>query len=81
MDLSSLIPNILAAAKTAAAIIPGMQGAGAAIAIGEKLVGLIDDLTDHAPDTRTQAEMQQQRRILAAAVSAKAERTADRFEG
>lgn len=79
--MDELIQGVLALAKTASAIIPGMQGVGAAIAVGEKLVGIIDDLTDHAPDTRTQAEMQAQRRILAAAVSAKAERTADRFDG
>lgn len=79
--MDELIKNILAAARTASAIIPGMQGAGAVLAVGEKLVGIIDDLTDGAPDERTQAEMQQQRKVLAAAVSAKAERTAGRFDG
>lgn len=80
-DTQDLIANILAAAKTAAAIIPGLQGVGVAIGVGEKLIGILDDLTSEAPDTRTQAEMQAARRELAAAVSAKAERTADRFDG
>lgn len=80
-DTGELIRNILAAAKTASAIIPGMQGVGVALTVGEKLVGIIDDLMDDAPDTRTQAEMQAERKTLAAAVSAKAERTADRFDG
>lgn len=80
-DMGALIANVLAAAKTATSIIPGLQGAGAAIAVGEKLVGILDDLIgDDAPDTRTQAQMQTQRKALAAAVSAKAERTADRFD-
>lgn len=79
--MNDLIQSIIAAARTAATVIPGMQGVGAAIAVGEKLVGIIDDLTDDAPDVRTQAEMQDARKDLAAAVSAKAERTADRFDG
>ncbi len=81
MDLGNLISDVLAAARTATAVIPGLQGVSGAIGVGEKLVGIIDDLTDSAPDTRTQAEMQAARRDLAAAVSAKAERTADRLEG
>jgi hypothetical protein len=80
MDLNNLINSVVAAAKAAAAIIPGGQGAALAIGVGEKLVGVIDDLFDSAPDTRTQAEMQAARKELAAAVSAKAERTADRFD-
>lgn len=79
--MDELIKNILAAARNVATVIPGLQGVGPMIAVGEKLVGIIDDLTDDAPDTRTQAEMQAARRDLAAAVSAKAERTADRFDG
>lgn len=81
MDLGKLIGQVLEAAKTAASVIPGMQGVGAAIGVGEKLIGIIDALTDDAPDTRTQEEMQAARKLLAAAVSAKAERTADRFDG
>ncbi len=78
-DISVLIARVLAAAKTAATVIPGLQGVAGAIGIGEKLVGLIDDLAPHA-DVRTQAEMQTARKELAAIVSAKAERTADRFD-
>lgn len=77
MNFKDLIDDVIKAAKTASVLIPG---APAAIAIGEKLVGIIDDLTDKAPDTRTQTEMQEARRALAATVSAKAERTADRFD-
>lgn len=79
-DISSLIANVLATARIASSIIPGLKGVGAAIGVGEKLIGIIDDLTGHAPDTRTQSEMQAARKALAAAVSAKAERTADRFD-
>lgn len=80
MDISTLIGDVLKAAHTASAVIPGLQGVGAAIGVGEKLVSIIDELSDHAPDARTQAEMQAARKVLAATVSAKAERTADRFD-
>lgn len=81
MDLGNLIGDVLKAARTATAVIPGLQGASVAIGVGERLIGIIDDLTDSAPDPRTQEQMQRDRRALAAAVSAKAERTADRFDG
>lgn len=80
MDIGNLIGDVLKAARTATSVIPGLQGVGAAIGVGEKLVAIIDDLTDGAPDQRTQQEMQATRKALAAAVSAKAERTADRFD-
>ncbi len=80
-DMGALIANVMAAAKTATTLIPALHGAGAALVIGEKLVGILDDLiSDDTPDTRTQAQMQAQRKELAAVVSAKAERTADRFD-
>lgn len=75
--IQSLIDSVLNAARSATTLIPTFS---AAIGIGEKLVGIIDDLTSSAPDTRTQVEMQTARAALAAAVSAKAERTADRFD-
>lgn len=75
--IQSLIDSVLNAARSATTLIPTVS---VAIGIGEKLVGIIDDLTSSAPDTRTQEEMQTARAALAAAVSAKAERTADRFD-
>lgn len=80
MDIGNLIGDVLKAAKTAATVIPGLQGVAGIIGVGEKLVGIIDDLTDQAPDARTQAEMQATRKVLAAAVTEKAHRTADRFD-
>lgn len=79
--MEELIRNVLAAARTAATVIPGMQGAAVAVAVGEKLVGIIDDLTDGVPDPRTKEEMQRDRKALAAAISAKAENLADRLDG
>lgn len=91
MPISNIVDSIqsvLAAARNITAAIPGFQGisgmigtAEAVTEIGEKMIGVIDDLTSKAPDARTQEEMQQTRAELAAAVSAKAERTADRLEG
>ena len=82
------IQGVLAAARNITAAIPGLQGVSGMIGtaealseVGEKLVGVIDGLTSSAPDTRTQDEMQVARRELAAAVSAKAERTAERLDG
>lgn len=80
MDIGQLIQDVLRAARTATAVIPGLQGVSAIAGVAEKLVGALDDLLDKAPDTRTQAEMREARALLAAAVSAKAERTADRFD-
>ena len=80
-DTKTLIEQLLAAAKTASSVIPGLQGVGAAITIGEKLVDVVGDLTHLTRDDRTQADIQATRRTLAAAVKAKAERTADRFDG
>lgn len=82
------IQGVLAAARNITAAIPGLQGVSGMIGtaealseVGEKLIGVIDGLASSAPDTRTQAEMQAARRELAAAVSAKAQRTADRLDG
>ena len=79
MDVRTLIGDLLKAAKTAASVIPGTTD-DAVVGAATTLVGIIDGLTSSAPDTRTQEEMQDARRVLAAAVSAKAERTADRFD-
>jgi hypothetical protein len=81
MDIVSIIQNVLATARSISGAIPGLSAVSPLIGVGEKLVGIIDDLTDSAPDTRTQAEMQEVRRQLAAEVSAKAEATADRLDG
>ena len=80
MDIKDLIGGVLKAADVATKIIPGLQGFNPIVGVGQKLLGIIDDLTDSAPDPRTQEQMQTARKALAAAVSAKAERTADRFD-
>lgn len=79
MDVRTLIGDLLKAAKTAASVIPGTTD-DAVVNAATTLVGIFDSLTNSAPDTRTQEQMQDARRVLAAAVSAKAERTADRFD-
>lgn len=79
MDIRTLIADVLKAAKTAASVIPGTAD-DAVIAAAEKLVGIVEELTGSAPDIRTQEQMKDARRVLGAAVSAKAARTADRFD-
>lgn len=79
--MDKLLESILAAAKVAAAVIPGAQPVGAAIVVGEKLLGIIDDMSDGVDDPASQEQMQATRAELAAAVSAKAEATADRLDG
>ena len=81
MDIGSIIQNVLATARQVTAAIPGLSSVSPLIGVGEKMVGIIDDLTDSAPDTRTQEEMKATRADLAAAVSAKAEATANRLDG
>lgn len=79
-DFGKMIDDVLRLARTAAQVIPGTTD-DALVEVGQKVVDIIDSLADKAPDTRTQQQMQADRRALAAAVSAKAERTADRFDG
>ena len=73
------IQSILAAAKNISAAIPGVSALSPLIGVGQGLLSVIDGIT--APDDRTQAQMQEARRELAARVSAKAEATADRLDG
>lgn len=87
-NIVDTIQHVMEAARKVTAAIPGLQGisgmigtAEAMTEIGEKMIGVIDDLTSKAPDQRTQEEMQQTRAELAAAVSAKAVRIADRLDG
>jgi uncharacterized protein YjgD (DUF1641 family) len=80
MGIQDLIDNVLKAARVATKIIPGTAD-DAIVGVASKLNDIIGDLTSSAPDNRTQEEMQKTRKELAAAVSAKAERTADRFDG
>lgn len=87
-NIVDTIQNVLQAARNVTAAIPGLQGVSGLIGtveavteIGEKLIPVIDSLTSHAPDPRTQEEMQRTRAELAAVVSAKAERLADRLDG
>ena len=75
--IRDLVASVLAAAKTAASIIPGTTD-DAIVAAGEQLLKVVDTLT--GKDDRSQEEMQQTRAELAEAVSRKAERTADRFD-
>lgn len=78
-DIGKLIDDVLRVARTVTQIIPGTAD-DAVVGIAGKVVEIIDSLADQTPDTRTQQQMQADRKALAAAVSAKAERTADRFD-
>lgn len=81
MDIKNLIDQALELAKVAGAVIPGMQSVAAGVSIGEKVIAIIDDLTDDAPDTRTQDQLRAARKELRAKVSAKAQALADRLDG
>ena len=80
MDFGKLVKDVIAAGQTATALIPGLSTVTAAVAIGEKLIDLIDSVTDEAP-VDDQKDLAVVRAELRAAVSAKAEQTADRLEG
>lgn len=80
-SIAEVIEDVLATAKKVTDAIPGLSSISPLIGVGEKFIGIIDDLTDSAPDNRTQQEMQQTRKELAAAVSARANALADRLDG
>jgi hypothetical protein len=78
MDFSGILEQAAKLAKAAAAFVPG---AAAGIEIGEKVIDLIDTITEKAPADADPTELQAARRELREAVSAKAQRTADRLDG
>lgn len=81
MDIRSLIAGAVSLARTASSVIPGMAEVQGAIAIGEKIADLVSDLTNHAPDTASKAELEAAHKQLVATVTAKANATADRLDG
>lgn len=70
----------LAFARQVSSMIPGASAASPFIGIAEGLSVVLEGLLTAAPDDRTREEVRAARAELAAAVSAKAERTADRFD-
>jgi len=80
-DILYTIRQGLTFARQVSAVIPGVAAASPFIAVAEGLVAVLDGLANAAPDERTKGEIRAARAELAAAVSAKAERTADRFDG
>lgn len=80
-DSSNLIDSLIAFARAAAPMIPGGNLASGGIELGQKIVAIIDDLSDNVPEARNSAELKQARAGLIEATSAKARRTADRFDG
>lgn len=71
----------LAFARQVSAMIPGASSASPFIGIAEGLTNVLEGLLKAAPDDRTREEVRKARAELAARVSAKAEQTADRFDG
>lgn len=67
-------------ARQVSAMIPGASAASPFIGIAEGLAAVLDGLVNAAPDENTKEQIRATRAQLAAAVSAKAERTADRFD-
>lgn len=80
-DTLQTIQQGLAFARQVSALVPGASVASPFIGIAEGLVPILDGLINAAPDDRTREEARAARAQLAAAVSAKAERTAARFDG
>jgi hypothetical protein len=78
MDFSSIIEQATKLAKVASAFVPGVA---AGVEIGEKAIDLIDTISAKAPAGTSQDELRAARRELRAAVSAKAQATANRLEG
>lgn len=80
-DIRSLIHAVGDLADMASNVIPGAGLVAKGADIGEKIVGIIDDLTAEAPELAQQAELQDRRRKLTDAVKAKAAATSSRLRG
>ena len=80
-DVLHTIQQGLAFARQVTALVPGVSAASPFIGIAEGMVTVLDGLLNAAPDERTRDQIRYDRKQLAEAVSAKAERTADRFDG
>lgn len=78
MDTKGLIDSVLGVAKKLGPMIPGLSNG---IALGEKVIDIIDDLKSDAPDDRTAAQMDADRAALAEKVKAKAAATSNRLRG
>lgn len=81
MDWKQLAQALGSAAQAATAFIPGAALVAPAIAIGERILDAIDELTNAEPETRNSAELAEAQRELRKVVSAKAQAEADRLEG
>lgn len=80
MDIRSLVDGVVKVAKLAAGIIPGANLVAGGAEIGGKILDIMDDLKADA-DPDQQAEMQEARAELSAAVKAKAAATSARLRG
>lgn len=80
-DISGLVSKLASFAKAAAPLIPGGALVSGGIDLGAKIVDLVDDFTSAVPEARNSAELRAARQELINSVTAKANKTADRFDG
>lgn len=80
MNIKSLIDGVISLANMASTVIPGAGLVAKGAQIGEKIIGIIDDLKEHA-DPAQQPQMQEARAKLAEVVKAKAAATSARLRG
>lgn len=80
MDVRKIIDQVLAVADTVADYIPKGDLVDKGVAIGRKVLGIIDDLGEEIPLDK-QEEVQATRAKLADAVAAKADRVSSRLRG
>jgi hypothetical protein len=79
-DVKSILDRIGELAKLAAPLIPGGALVSGGIDLGEKILDLVNGADQH-PEAATSAELRAGRQALIDAVTAKANKTADRFDG
>jgi hypothetical protein len=80
MDIRDLVNKIVAVADAASMVIPQAGLIGKGVAIGEKIIDIIDDLGDDIPLDQ-QAEAQAARAKIAEATKAKVAATTKRMRG
>ena len=79
--IEEIFGGLIDLARGAAKIIPGGEVITSGISLGEKIIGIIDDVIDDAPSPNTHEELDRLREELANAVKAKAKATSARLRG
>lgn len=80
MNIHTLLDSVKSLSQVVGTVIPGAGLISKGVEIGEKVLGIIDDLKEDVPLER-QGEMKEARDRLSTIVKQKARNTSDRLRG